>query len=130
MEWVIGGEPSIRGTACSGGITKTITSDRRKADARLWSNYGPVIVSQCSETAFRSHPCRGFSISYDRILSRQRPRVRVPSSPPFLSSTCVNFGQTIEDPKGHGLVPFFVSIFAPDNSRRWSSRRNATRYRR
>jgi hypothetical protein len=38
-----------------------------KADPRFWANYGPVIVSQCSETAFRSHPCRGFSISYDRI---------------------------------------------------------------
>ncbi len=48
------------------------------------------------------------------------------------SSNCfsVNFGQTIEGPKGHGLVPLFVSIFAPDNSRRWSSRCNATRYRR
>jgi hypothetical protein len=40
---------------------------RLKNFQKLWSNYGPVIVSQCSETAFGSHPCRGFSISYDRI---------------------------------------------------------------
>ncbi len=30
----------------------------------LWSNYGPVIVSQCSETTFGSHPCRAVSVSY------------------------------------------------------------------
>jgi hypothetical protein len=38
-----------------------------KAHPKSWSNYGPVIVSERAETAFGSHPCRGFSINYDRI---------------------------------------------------------------
>src|SRR6267154_1224903 len=41
MEWVIGGELSIRGTLAA-EITKTITSDRRKAECKimvqLWSS--------------------------------------------------------------------------------------------
>ena len=32
----------------------------------LWSNYGPVIVSDCSETVPESHPCRVFSVSYEQ----------------------------------------------------------------
>jgi hypothetical protein len=26
-------------------------------------------------------------------------------------STCADFGETIEDPKGHVFVPFYVSLF-------------------
>ena len=54
-----------------------------RALPKLWSNYGPVIVSEYAKTAFGSHPCRVVSVSYEQNLSRQRPRVRVPSSPPF-----------------------------------------------
>jgi hypothetical protein len=56
----------------------------------LWSNYGPVIVSQWSENRFWEPSVPRFSISYYRIgyCHGKRPRVRVPSSPPFLPSTC------------------------------------------
>jgi hypothetical protein len=37
----------------------------RKALPKLWSNYGPVILSQRSETSFGSHPCRVISVSYE-----------------------------------------------------------------
>src|ERR1700678_2010525 len=33
---------------------------------KLWSNYGPVILSQHSETSFGSHPCRVVSVSYEQ----------------------------------------------------------------
>jgi hypothetical protein len=33
---------------------------------QLWSNYGPVILSQRSETSFGSHPCRVVSVSYEQ----------------------------------------------------------------
>ena len=36
----------------------------RESRWRLWSNYGPVIVSDHAKTAFGSHPRRVFSISY------------------------------------------------------------------
>src|SRR6202022_4804515 len=32
----------------------------------LWSNYGAVIVSDCSETVSGSHPCRVVSVSYEQ----------------------------------------------------------------
>ena len=31
------------------------------------SNYGPATLSQCSETAFGSHPCRVVSVSYKQM---------------------------------------------------------------
>ena len=37
-----------------------------KALPKLWSNYGPVILSQRSETSFGSHPCRVVSVSYEQ----------------------------------------------------------------
>jgi hypothetical protein len=54
--------------------------NNRKRCSKLWSNYGPVIVSQYSETAFGSHPCRGFSINTAELVSvtvafkEKRPR--------------------------------------------------------
>ena len=39
---------------------------------KLWSNYGPAIVSQCSERAFGSHPCRVISVSYEQALGCPR----------------------------------------------------------
>ena len=38
------------------------------ADRLFWSNYGPVIVSTCSERASGSHRCRAFSTSYSLML--------------------------------------------------------------
>jgi hypothetical protein len=38
-----------------------------KALPKLWSNYGPVILSQRSETSFGSHPCRVVSVSYEKM---------------------------------------------------------------
>jgi hypothetical protein len=34
----------------------------------LWSNHGPVIVSESAKTASGSHPCRVFSVSYEQVL--------------------------------------------------------------
>jgi hypothetical protein len=83
------------------------------AHQKLWSIYGPVIVSEYAKTAFGSHPCRVVSVSYEQNAVTAEAAGSSPVVPaiPFLS-TCVNFGETIEDPKGHGFVPFLVSIFA------------------
>ena len=60
----------------------------------IWSNYGPVIVSERAKTAFGSHPCRGLSVSYDRIgrchgrgprFNPCPPRSSIP--PPLVSQT-------------------------------------------
>jgi hypothetical protein len=50
---------------------------RLNAHLNLWSNYGPAILSQCSETAFGSHPCRVVSVSLraNALLSRHFPEV-------------------------------------------------------
>jgi hypothetical protein len=40
-----------------------------KAQSKLWSIYGPIIVSQCPETNFGSHPCHVVSVSYEQMLS-------------------------------------------------------------
>jgi hypothetical protein len=80
--------------------------------AILWSKYGPVIVSDRSDRALRSHPCRVVSISYEQMLGchgrgrgfeSRRPRHSFQKS-------WSDFAQTIEDPKGHVFVPFFVSF--------------------
>jgi len=41
---------------------------RAKALPKLWSNYGPAIVSEYAKTAFGSHPRRVLSIGYDPIV--------------------------------------------------------------
>lgn len=40
-----------------------------ESTGQSWSNYGPAILSQRSETAFGSHPCRVVSVSYVQILA-------------------------------------------------------------
>src|SRR5690242_20652426 len=93
-------------------IPKTYESPQRQSTSGLWSNYGPVIVSDCAKRDSGSHPCRVVSVSYEqngcchgrgRGFESRRPRHS-------FSKTCVNFGETIEDPKGHGFVPFLGSI--------------------
>jgi len=41
---------------------------RGKAQLKLWSNYGPVIVSEDSESGLGSHPRRVVSVSYQQIV--------------------------------------------------------------
>lgn len=38
---------------------------RVKAQETLWSNYGPVILTEDAKSDFGSHPCRMFSINYE-----------------------------------------------------------------
>jgi hypothetical protein len=49
----------------------------------------------------RRHRCHGRG----REFESRRPRHS-------FQTTCADFGETIEDPKGHVFVPFFVSLFA------------------
>jgi hypothetical protein len=66
--------------------------DRREASARnaIWqadhAQLDILILREDGSTAKRSHPLRLFSISYgfSAALSRQRSRVRAPSSPPYI----------------------------------------------
>src|ERR1700676_370599 len=49
----------------------------------------------------RTLPCHGRG----REFESRRPRHS-------FQSTCADFGETIEDPKGHVFAPFLVSLFA------------------
>jgi hypothetical protein len=51
------------------GTRRSITALARTTDAEKlsWSNYGPVIASECSKRAIGSHPCRVVSVSYDQM---------------------------------------------------------------
>ena len=42
-------------------------SEWRDGAGKLWSNYGPTIVSHRSKRACGSHPCRVVSISYEQM---------------------------------------------------------------
>jgi hypothetical protein len=46
-----------------GGPIHVLSKLLCEADGKLWSNYGPVIVSHCSKHASGSHPCRVVSVS-------------------------------------------------------------------
>src|SRR5258708_18955088 len=74
---------------------------------------------------FGSHPCRVVSISYQITLSRQRSRVRVSSSPPFLFN---HLPEVLDFRAGtkwhkigtrHGVCPgraYVSSVFSGNNS--------------
>jgi len=49
-------------------VTSKPSQKRHEQYSSLWSNYGPVIVSDCSKHASGSHPCRVVSISYEQML--------------------------------------------------------------
>jgi hypothetical protein len=65
--------PGSRSSSYGGQVPSTAIRFRGAAGHRIvlfetahqksWSNYGPVIVSQCSETTFGSHPCRVVSVT-------------------------------------------------------------------
>jgi hypothetical protein len=55
-----------------------------KALPKVWSKYGPVIVSEYAQTAFGSHPPRVLSISYDSIVCCHCREFRVEGIASFL----------------------------------------------
>jgi hypothetical protein len=54
----------------SNGLLRALATSAARKHTKLWSNYGPVVVSEYAKTAFREPPAS---------LSRQRPRIRVRS---------------------------------------------------
>jgi hypothetical protein len=65
-----------------------------KAHRKLWTNYGPVIVSDRSEAALGSHPCRVVSISYEQLRSCHG-RVSAPQSIDGRSGAPTAYGRIV-----------------------------------
>jgi hypothetical protein len=132
---------SVQMTGLSGSYARPgMCSQRRRCSAssghyvgKHTRNYGPLTVHELfpdlTKTFPERHPCRVFSVIYE--LSRQRSRVRVSSSPPFIPKHLRWFSRNHRGPKRARFCALFCVPFRPANSRpRWSSRCNATRYRR